>query len=128
MTNLSSFLILLLLLYGRSLWNKNLIRHIQLVTLAMVLDVGLILYLTFAHDALSKVNLSMGRLLAIHVCLALTTVVVYGLISHAGWRLYKGNGNYRKRLRRLDRILIPLRVLVLVTSLLFTYIDLLDTF
>lgn len=108
--------ILLLLLWGRSLAKKNLRAHIRVVSVAMLLDLLLVLYLAVAREALTKVNLSMPWLLTVHVSLALGVLLFYVLVTHAGWNLLKGRESYRKRLRFLDRVIVPTRILVLVTS------------
>lgn len=82
----------------------------------MALDLTLILYLTFFRKALTKISPEMSTLLIVHVLLALSTVVGYVLIVRAGLKLMKGDENSRLTMRRLDRIVMPLRVLVLLTS------------
>ncbi|MGE4130922.1 MAG: hypothetical protein AB7F86_04755 [Bdellovibrionales bacterium] len=121
MANLASFLILLLFLFGRSLYRKNLTWHIRLMLTAFVADVILILALVFGRQALSKVGPDMSTLLMVHVSIAISTVVLYVLTIRAGYRLYKGDKAARARLKILDKILVTARVFTLVTSLILEY-------
>jgi len=89
--------------------------------LAMVADLALVLGLVIGRDALMKVELEMPWTLMIHVPIAVLTVVFYFITAWAGYQLYLGKDT-RLRLRRLDKILVPLRVLTLVTSLMVQFI------
>lgn len=116
-TNLISFVILCVLLYGRSLRFKNLRWHIRLMLTAFAADLALVFVLAVHRQALGKVSLGMPWTLKIHVPIAVLTVVIYFFAVWTGYRLYRGHP-VRARLRALDRILIPARILTLVTSLI----------
>lgn len=116
-TNLISFVILCILLYGRSLRFKNLRWHIRLMLTAFAADFALVFVLAVHRRALSKVTLTMPWTLKIHVPIAVLTLVLYILAVWTGYRLYRGHP-VRARLRALDRVLIPSRILTLVTSLI----------
>lgn len=88
----------------------------------MASDLVLILTLVFARSALAKVHLSMPSLLVIHICFAISTVVLYGFAAFYGLKLKKGEKQYLKQMRRVDKILTPFRVLTLVTSLSLMFI------
>lgn len=117
-TNLISAINLGLLLWGRSLAKVNLTKHIQVVSIAMLSDVVLVAYLAIGRSALSKIDAQMPPLLMFHVALAIVIVALYGLATHAGWNLKNGQESMRPRLQRLDKVVIPLRVLLLITSII----------
>jgi hypothetical protein len=109
--------------YGRSLRFTNLRRHIQVMTFVTVADITLVLGLVVFRDALTKVHMDMSWTLQIHVPIAVLTVLVYVATWWAGYRLWKGDSAARNRLRQLDKFLVPLRILTLVTSLMVQFID-----
>jgi hypothetical protein len=119
--NLLSFIILCVLLWGRSLRFKNLRWHIRLVLLAMAADLSLVAVLVILREAVAKVGVDMPWTLKLHIPVAILTVVLYFFTAWAGYQLYRGR-NTRKRLRYLDRVLIPARILTLVTSLMVQFI------
>ncbi|MBX7232429.1 MAG: hypothetical protein K1X29_10120 [Bdellovibrionales bacterium] len=114
--NSVSFAIYLLLLYGRSLATINLNKHIRWMIAVIALDTSLILFLVFFRNALSKVNLSMSPLLIIHIIFALSTVVAYVLTLYWGFKIRSGL-RQPGLMRRLDRIIVTLRALTLLTSI-----------
>ena len=116
--NLTSFIILALFLYGRSLRFKNLKLHIRLMLVAFAGDLILVLALVMMKDALSKVSLGMHWTLKVHIPFALGTIVLYMIASYAGYRLYRGDESARPVLRRSDRVLLFFRIMTLVTSLM----------
>lgn len=120
--NILSFIILVFFFWGRSLRFKNLRLHIQVMTLVIVADLLLVLGLVIHRRALEKVAMDMPWTLKIHVPIAVITVLLYFPTAWAGYQLYKGK-NTRRMLRYLDRVLVPARVLTLLTSLMVAFID-----
>ncbi len=118
--NLSSFLILALFLYGRSLRFKNVRLHMRLMLAAFAGDLVLVLALVLMRDALSQVEMGMHWTLKVHIPFAVGTIVLYVFTIWAGFRLYKGDEGARPLLRGLDRVLVFSRVMTLVTSLMVT--------
>lgn len=116
--NLSSFLILGLFLWGRSLRFKNLRIHIRVMLVCFAADLILVLALVMMKDALSQVSLDMHWTLQIHIPIAVSTVVLYFFTVRAGYRLYKGDESARPLLRGLDKVLLTFRVLTLLTSVM----------
>lgn len=116
MAILASFLILCVLLYGRSLRFKNLSKHIRIMIIAMVADLLLVVALVVFRNALGKVDMGMHWTLKVHVPIAISTLGLYILTAQAGYSLYKGDENARARLKVLDKFVIVFRVLTLVTS------------
>ena len=117
MVNVLSFIILLFFFWGRSLRFKNLKMHIGVMSGVITADLLLVLGLVIERDALSKVGVSMPWTLKIHVPIAIFTVLLYLLTAWTGVQLYRGKP-VRARMRGLDRILVPARVLTLVTSIM----------
>lgn len=91
------------------------------MVIAFVADLLLVLSLVVFREALTKVNAEMSWPLMVHVPIAVFTVILYGVTVYTGYRLYKG-APVRQRLRILDRILVPARVLTLFTSLLVEFL------
>lgn len=120
MANLISFVILLVFFWGRSLRFTNLRLHIVTMLSVIAADYALIGYLVFNHNALGKVSLGMPWTLKIHVPIAVFTAVMYIATAWTGFQLYRGKPLHG-RMRLFDRILVPARVLTLVTSLMVQY-------
>jgi len=116
--NLTSFLILALFLWGRSLCFKNLRLHIFVMLSCLIADLMLVLALVLMRDALSQVSVDMHWTLRVHVPIAVATVLIYFPTAWSGYQLYRGNESARYRLKILDKILIVFRVLTLVTSVM----------
>ena len=93
------------------------------MTFVTVADVTLVLGLVVFRDALTKVRLDMPWTLQIHVPIAVLTVLLYVATWWAGYQLWKGDTGARDRLRKLDKLLVPARILTLVTSLMVQFID-----
>jgi hypothetical protein len=120
MPNLISFVILLFFFWGRSLRFTNLRLHIVTMLSVIAADYALIGYLVLNHDALGKVSLGMPWTLKLHVPIALFTAAMYIVTAWTGFQLYRGKPLHA-RMRLFDRILVPARVLTLVTSLMVQY-------
>jgi hypothetical protein len=121
MTNLVSFTILVFFFWGRSLRFKNLRLHMRVMCAVIVADLSLVAYLIVNHNALGKVGLGMPWTLKIHVPIAVFTVVMYLITGWTGYQLYRGKPLH-VRMRRLDKILVPARVLTLITSLMVQFL------
>lgn len=122
MANILSFLILCLLLWGRSLRFKNLPLHIRVMNLTIICDVFLVVGLVVFRDALSKVSLGMPWTLKIHIPIALGTLALYAWTARTGYRLHGGDESARPLLKRLDKVVVTVRILNLVTSLMVQFI------
>jgi hypothetical protein len=118
--NFLSLVLLALLLWGRTLWSKNLRLHIAVMLSCFAGDLLLVFALVTMRNALAQVSPGMHWTLKLHVPIAVGTLVFYFLASLAGYRLYKGDERARPRLKLFDKILVTLRVLNLATSLMVT--------
>ena len=116
MANIASFFILLLFLYGRSLWRTNNLLHRKLMLTAFAMDVTLVAALVIGRQALSKVGTHMSFPLMVHVPIAILTISLYVFTVIAGIQLSMGHPT-RRRLYWLDKALTTSRILTFVTSL-----------
>ncbi len=118
-TQLISFILLAGILLGRWYAKRDRQKHILLMYLFVGADILLVLFLAAFRDVLGKVKVEMSPLLYFHIAIALAVVVGYFFAITYGRRLDKGDENSRKKLIFVDRIVIPLRIAVSVTSLFF---------
>lgn len=122
MANLISSVILIFFFWGRSLRFKNLRLHMQVMSAVIICDLILVAALVLKRDALGQVaHGGMPLILKIHVPIAIFTVVLYLVTAWTGIQLYRGKPLHA-RMRALDRVLVPARVLTLVTSLLVQFL------
>lgn len=115
MANLVSFVILCSLLYGRRITDRGI--HGAWMTSVILADVTLIFFLVLSRDALEKVEPAMPALLAVHLVFALATVILYLIALVAGVQILLGRPR-PGAMRRLDRVIVPCRIMTLVTSVL----------
>ncbi|MCB0366057.1 MAG: hypothetical protein H6624_17985 [Bdellovibrionaceae bacterium] len=116
--NSINFLILLLFFYGRTLAHKDKVKHGKVMIAVILGDFLLLLYLTIFREALDSVDRRMPPLLIVHIVLALITVVAYAMAISNGIKLLKGQEEVRSKMKLIDRIAVPGRTLVFVTSLM----------
>lgn len=113
-----SFCILMIMIVG-IYFRRNRSRHIKLMATAMIWDVLLILQIELSRSAILKASkaLSNPMILNIHVSIAVTTVVLYGIMIYTGRKLLRGE-NIRKQHRFLGYTTFCMRVLTFATSFL----------
>jgi len=116
--NLINFLILLLFFFGRSLAKKNAVKHGQYMMIAISADFILFLYLSIFRQAFDRVDSSMPPLVIFHIVLAAATAVVYVMAVVNGIKLLRGDKRVRSQMKIIDRIAVPCRTLVFVTSMM----------
>lgn len=121
MANILSFVILLFFLWGRTLYRRNLRLHIFIMVSVIVADLLLIVGLIEKRDALAQVTTDMPMILKIHVPIAVFTVLMYFITAWTGYQLLRGKP-VRARMRWCDRILVPSRILTLVTSIMVQFL------
>lgn len=115
--NLISTITLGIFLFGRWQVKRNLQLHILLMSVAMLIDVLLVIALVFMRNALGTVfSGDVSGMLLIHIPIAITTVIGYGFALYFGIKLKNGQRQHISSMRWLDRGLVPLRVLNTVTS------------
>lgn len=114
-----SFLIVALMIYGIT-QHKTRLKHVKIMSAAMIWDVILILQIELSRSAILKASKAMSNpmLLNIHVSIAVTTVLFYIAMVFTGRKVLAGDQSVLKRHRLLGRITMALRVLTFATSFL----------
>lgn len=114
---LQSFCIVLLMIIG-IYFRRRRSLHIKIMSTAMIWDVILILQIELSRSAILKATNAVSNSLAlnIHVSIAVTTVLLYGLMVYTGRALMDGKNVFRKRHRLLGYTTFCMRVLTFVTS------------
>ncbi|MGE3611190.1 MAG: hypothetical protein AB7I27_16480 [Bacteriovoracaceae bacterium] len=112
-----SFLIVALMAFGLYKRKKRNL-HIRIMSAAMIWDIVLILQIELSRSAILKASkvVSNPILLNIHVALALTTVVLYGVMIFSGRKMLAGEMQFRSKHRILGYSTFLLRVMTFVTS------------
>jgi hypothetical protein len=116
MVNFISFVILCFLLAGRRLAPARRKLHAWWMTAVIAADLILISYLVLGRSALDKVALPMPMALYIHLCFAITTVLLYLMAIFVGIQILSGHPR-PGAMRGLDRVIVPCRILTLATSI-----------
>ena len=115
--NIISFVILVLMFWGRSLHSKNPKLHIRVMSLVIASDLLLVGYLALFNQALTKINAEMSGLLIIHLFFSITTVILYLRLIPIGIKLGKGDESQRASMRQMDRIIVVFRTMTFITSM-----------
>jgi hypothetical protein len=110
-----SFFILVLILFFRTDSARKKFNHSRWMSGIVLIDLVLVLYLATGKNVLSKINPDMNGILMVHVLVALTTVIGYFMALYFGYKLAKGLSEYRKHMQWIDRVVVPARVIVLIT-------------
>lgn len=115
---LQSLCILVIMFVG-VYWRKKRARHIRTMSIAMIWDVILILQIELSRTAILKASKVLNNHMAlnIHVSIAVTTVILYGMMIYTGRRLLRGDP-IRREHRTLGYITLFMRVLTFATSFL----------
>ncbi len=114
-----SFCILMIMMTG-IYFRKNRSRHIRIMSVAMIWDVLLILQIELSRSAILKASkaLSNPLMLNIHVSIAVTTVLLYGIMIYTGRKLLRGEHAIRNKHRLFGYTTFFMRVLTFATSFL----------
>ena len=118
---IQSILILSLLFYGLY-HRKNRYKHIKIMKSAIIWDLILVAQIEFTRGAIlkaSKVETN-PALLNIHVSLAISTVLLYGIVFYTGTKLKNGNETIRTQHKTIGMITLTIRILTFITSILIT--------
>ena len=116
---LQSFCILVIMIMG-IYWRKTRSRHIKTMSVAMIWDVILILQIELSRSAILKASKALDNHMAlnIHVSIAVTTVLLYGMMIYTGRKLLSGQHDIRNKHRLLGYTTFFMRVLTFATSFL----------
>mgnify|MGYP006189615613 CR=1 FL=1 len=114
---LQSLCIVLLMIIG-IYFRRRRSLHIKIMSTAMIWDVILILQIELSRSAIVKASNALGNAMAlnIHVTIAVSTVLLYGLMVYTGRALMNGKNEFRKRHKILGYTTFCMRVLTFVTS------------
>jgi hypothetical protein len=114
-----SFLIVSLMIYGIT-QHRYRLKHVKIMSIAMIWDVLLILQIELSRSAILKATQAVTNpmLLNIHVSIAVSTVILYGFMIWTGRKVLSGDKIILKRHKLLGKITMAMRVLTLVTSFL----------
>ncbi len=115
---LQSFCILMIMIVG-IYYRKVRTLHFKIMSAAMIWDVLLILQIELSRSAIMKASNAVNNRLAlnIHVSIAVTTVLLYGMMIYTGRKLLKGQ-EVKKKHRVLGYTTFLMRVLTFATSFL----------
>jgi hypothetical protein len=112
-----SFLIVGLLLYG--VYNRKIkYKHMKIMKAAIIWDLILVAQIELNRGAIMKASkvVSNPTILNIHVSLAVSSVLLYGIVYYTGTKLSKGDEKIRKWHKGLGIVTLTTRILTLITS------------
>ncbi len=115
---IQSSIVVVLLILGALQAKKNRRVHQRIMNFAMAWDIILIIQIELTRHAVEKaiqIN-SNSMVLNIHVALAITTVVCYGILFYLGRKIMVGNHQFIAKHKNLGKITIVLRLLTYITS------------
>jgi uncharacterized membrane protein YozB (DUF420 family) len=113
-----STLIVALMIFGALLARKNRKAHVRVMSFAMAWDIILILQIELTRYAVEKA-ISVGNnsiMLNIHVTLAISTVILYGVMIALGRKVLSGNNHFLAAHRNFGVLTLVLRILTYITS------------
>ncbi len=114
-----SILIVLLMIYGVS-QRKNKYKHVKTMKTAIIWDLLLVAQIEFTRNAIATASKAMTNptLLNIHISLAISTVLLYGLVAYTGTKLKNGQESIRLRHKLVGVTTLTTRIATLITSFL----------
>ena len=112
-----SFLIVALMLYG-VYHRKTRYKHVKVMKTVIGWDLLLVAQIEFNRSAILTASKAFQNpmILNIHISLAISTVLLYGLIFYTGRKLNSGDESIRKIHKPLGIITLTVRVATLITS------------
>ncbi len=114
---IQSILVFTLMTIG-IIFRKNRLRHVRLMTTALIWDILLILQIELTRAAIGKASSALKNplILNIHVLLALSSVILYGFMIYTGRKILKNEAGFRALHKKLGWTTYVIRFLTLVTS------------
>ena len=108
-----------LMIYGIT-QHRHRLKHVKIMSTAMIWDVLLILQIELSRSAILKATQAVTNpiLLNIHVSFAVSTVVLYGFMIWTGRKVLSGDNIFLNRHKLMGKITMMMRILTLVTSFL----------
>jgi hypothetical protein len=116
---IQSFSIVALLFYG-VYHRKTKFKHMRIMKTAIIWDLLLVAQIELTRGAIAKASkvVTNPTILNIHVSLAVSTVLLYGLVWYLGTKLSNGDESKRKWHKLVGAITLTARVSTLITSFL----------
>lgn len=115
---LQSTIIVLLLLLGIYYRKKRTI-HVRIMSLVIAWDILLILQIELTRHAIKKASEAMTStpgILVVHICFALSTVLLYLAMIYTGRKLLQGENKIKKLHKQLGWSTLCMRLLTYITS------------
>ncbi|MBK22705.1 MAG: hypothetical protein CME70_01760 [Halobacteriovorax sp.] len=114
---IQSFLILSLIFYGVYL-RRNRQKHVKIMASAITWDILLVLQIQLNRSAIQKAVkvVENPMILTVHVCIALSTVLLYFALIYTGRKLLSGQSDIRSKHKLLGVSAVVLRTLTFITS------------
>jgi hypothetical protein len=114
-----SILIVSLMLYG-VYHRKTRYKHIKIMKTVIIWDLLLVAQIELTRSAILKASKMADnpQILNIHVSLAISTVLLYGVIAYTGTKLKNGNEGVRKYHKAIGVLTLTTRIATLITSFL----------
>lgn len=111
-----SLLVCIMLVVG-VIWRRKRNVHIPLMLGAIVIDLGMVLYIEFSRGAVEQAQSKMGTLMKVHIAISIGVLVLYGIHVCTGILMARGGkvGGIH------GKIMLPtvgLRILNLITSVM----------
>lgn len=113
-----SLFILILLYFTHFFGFTNRRMHMLSAWIVIIVDSALVLWLAIGRNVLEKLNDDVNWLLIVHILLALSCLFFYFLAAKYGIKLSKGDENYRRKMRLISIVILPIRSLVFITILI----------
>lgn len=122
---IQSTIIVALLLWGALQARSNRLKHAKIMGFAVIWDLLLIVQIELTRSAIATATDAMNNpvILNIHITLAVTTVILYGLVIRSGAQLIKKQQMHTQKTgfggikhQTLGKITLIFRVLTYITS------------
>mgnify|MGYP000109034335 CR=1 FL=1 len=112
-----SILIVSLMLYG-VYHRKTRYKHIKIMKTAIIWDLLLVAQIEITRSAILKASrvFENPEILNIHVSLAISTVLLYGIVFITGRKLQSGDESIRKFHKPIGILTLTTRIATLITS------------
>ena len=112
-----SFIIVALMLYG-VFHRKNRFKHIKTMKLVIIWDLLLVAQIELTRSAIAKASkvVENPNILNIHVSLAVSTVLLYGVVWYLGHKLNKGEEKVKTLHKLVGGLTLTTRISTLITS------------
>jgi hydrogenase-4 membrane subunit HyfE len=114
---IQSALILLLLFVG-VYFKRERIRHVRIMTSAIIWDILLVLQIELNRGAIAKaVQVTENKwILNLHVTLAVSSVIFYFVMIYTGRKLLNFDNSIRPKHKLFGMMTLTLRILTFITS------------